>query len=357
MSNKLRLIVFPILLLAGYLLFWPVPIDPVSWQPPEPPTLTGEYEPNSVLAAIERLEVDDSFGPEDVAVDGEGRIYGGLDNGLLIRFDATGRNPEVFARTGGRPLGLHFDQAGNLIVADAYKGLLSVNAQGEITVLGTESDGVPFLFTDDLDIATDGTIYFTDASFRFDQKNYKLDAMEHRPNGRLLAYDPATRQTTTLLSDLYFANGVAISPDERFVLVNETWKYRVTRYWLAGEKKGTSDIFIDNLPGFPDGISCNDHNTFWLALASPRNPLIDKLGPKPFMRKVLTRLPKFVHPKPIRHGFVLGLDVQGQIVHNLQDPSGKQFAVITSVEQHENTLYLGSLEEHAIGRVAVPATP
>ena len=36
---------------------------------------------------------------------------------------------------------------------------------GEITVLSTEYEGVPFLLTDDLDIASDGMIYFSDASF------------------------------------------------------------------------------------------------------------------------------------------------------------------------------------------------
>lgn len=344
-------------LLAIWLIFlftWPVDVDPRAWQPSLSPPLEGQFKPNRSLKNIERLELKDGEGPEDIAVDSQGRIYGGLQDGRIIRFNKAGTSQQTFTNTGGRPLGLHFDHQDNLIVADAYKGLLSVDPQGQITVLATESNGVPFKFTNDLDIAEDGTIYFSDASFKFSQANYKKDALEHQPNGRFLAYDPGTKQTTTLIKDLYFANGVAISPDQSFVLVNETWNYRVLCYWLKGENKGQHKVFIDQLPGFPDGISSDGRGTFWLALASPRNPLIDNLAPYPFLRKVVQRLPQFMQPAPIKYAFVLGLDQNGNVIHNLQEPSGKPFSVITSVQAENGMLYFGSLEENAMGRIVAP---
>ena len=138
------------------------------------------------------------------------------------------------------------------------------------------------------------------------------------------------------------------------MLVNETTRYRVLRHWLNGPRRGTSDVLIDNLPGFPDGISSNGAGLYWLALVSPRNPLLDKLAPNPFMRKVITRLPELLQPAPERYAFVLGLDADGRIVHNLQNPSGQPFAIITSVEQVGTVLYLGSLEEPALARIAAP---
>ena len=65
--------------------------------------------------------------------------------------------------------------------------------------LATEADGVPFAFTDDLDIASDGRIYFSDASSKFHQPDYILDLLEARPHGRLLRYDPSTGKTEVLL--------------------------------------------------------------------------------------------------------------------------------------------------------------
>jgi sugar lactone lactonase YvrE len=336
-----------------YLLFWPVPIDPAAWTPPEAPALEGVYEPNNRLASAERLGKGACIGPEDVAIDDQGRIYSGMEDGRILRFQPDGSNPEVFADTGGVLLGLRFDAAGNLVVADCIKGLLSVDPKGLVTVLSTEQGGVPFKFTDDVDIAADGTIYFSDASFKFPAGQDITDLMEHRPNGRLLAYDPKTKTTRLVLDKLYFANGVAVSPDQSFVLVAETGMYRVKRYWLTGSRQGESDIFIENLPGFPDGISSNGKDTFWLALVSPRDPSVDELLPRPFVRKIIMRLPEAMMPAAKNYGFVLGLDNDGRVIHNLQDPSGS-YGQITNVVEYKGMLYLGSLVEDAIGRLPVP---
>ncbi len=353
---KGKRIVIYLLILIGliivYFLFWPVPIDPAAWTPPEAPALEGIYAPNSLLASVERLGEGEGVGPEDVAVDAQGRIYGGYEDGRIIRFGPDGGQPEVFSETGGRPLGLHFDAHDNLIVADAYAGLLSIAPDGTVTTLAHEADGLPFGLADDLDIARDGTIYFSDATSKFRLEDYMEDLLEHRPNGRLLAYDPATKVTAVLIGDLYFTNGVAVSPDQSFVLVNETEKYRVRRYWLAGPKKGQSDIFIENLPGFPDGISAG-REFFWLALVTPREPLLDSTLPRPFVRKMIARMPASLAPGAKRYAFVLGLDKDGNVVHNLQDPKGA-YAQITSVQEHEGILYFGSILEDAIGRLPVP---
>lgn len=336
-----------------YLVLPRSPIKPLAWTPPEAPPLAGAYEPNRRLAAIERLGSGSGLAPEDVAADAAGRIYGGMEDGRIVRLGADGSDPEVFADTGGRPLGLAFDAAGRLIVADAYRGLLSIAPDGTIRRLAVGADERRFRLTNDVDIAPDGTIYFTDASDRFSLDDYVMDLMEARPNGRLLAYDPRTGDVRTVLWPLYFANGVAVSADGTFVLVVETGRYRVLRQWIRGPRSGESEIFIDNLPGFPDGISSDGRGVFWLALVSPRNPLIDFLMPHPLMRKILARLPQRLQPGPKRYSFVLGLDRSGRVIHNLQDPSGG-FAQISSVERHGDDLYFGSLVEDAIGRLPAP---
>lgn len=352
-----RLVLIVLLLLAAgllYLLLWPVPISPAAWTPADAPALSGDYEKNSRLAGVQRLSLGPGFAPEDVAIDSENRIYAGVDDGRIMRLQADGTRPEVFANTQGRPLGMKFDSNGNLILADANKGLLSISPQGSINVLTTQADDVPFRCTNDLDIAANGTIYFTDASSKFPLSNYKADILEHQPNGRLLAYQPATKTTRVVLRDLRFANGVAISPDQTFVLVCETERYRLHRVWLDGPKKGQSEIFIDNLPGFPDGLSSNGKDKFWLALVTPRDATLDKLLPYPFLRKIVYRLPKFLQPAPKRYSFVLGLDPNGRVVENLQDGSPHCYAQIANVVEHQGTLCFGSIGESALGRFSLP---
>ena len=138
------------------------------------------------------------------------------------------------------------------------------------------------------------------------------------------------------------------------MLVVETWKYRVQRYWLTGPRQGEAEVFVDNLPGFPDGISSNGKDTFWITMVYPRNPLLDTtMLPNPFMRKLFARLPEAMQPAPKFYGLVLGLDMGGRVVHNLQDPAAS-YRGITSVQEHEGMLYLGSIQEDSIGRVPAP---
>lgn len=342
-----------LVVLAAYLLWWPVTIDPVAWEAPPAPKLEGAYAPNTALDDVERLYSGQLPGPEDITIDSQGRLYTGVVDGRILRMSAKGDAVETFANTGGRPLGMAWDAHGNLIVADALKGLLSVDRQGQVSVLATEAEGLPFRFTDDVDVAQDGTIYFTDASWKFHPPHYMADLMEGRGNGRLLAYDPKTKTARTLARDLHFANGVSISPCQSFVLVNETWKYRVLRYWLSGEKQGQWDVFIDNLPGFPDNVASNGSGLYWLALFTVRNRVADALAPHPFVRKVAWRLPQFLLPRAKPFSFVLGLSADGEVVHNLQGPAGR-LSPVTSVNEFDGYLYLGSVEDNAIGRVRVP---
>lgn len=349
----IALIVILLIPVLVYLLTWPVDIEPVAWDAPPAPPLEGAYAPNTYLDSIEPLLRGDVRGPEDVAMDTAGRLYTGVMDGRILRFNPDGTDAQTFADTGGRPLGMAWDAAGDLIVADAVKGLLSIDPQGTITTLATEAEGIPLGFTDDVDVAEDGTVYFTDASWRYHVPNYMADLMDGRGNGRFLAYDPATRQTRTLIRDLAFANGVAVSPDQTYVLINETWRYRILRYWLAGEKKGTWDVLVDNLPGFPDNLSSNGDDTFWVALFTTRNPMADLLAPYPFMRKVVWRLPQSFLPKAAPYSFVIGVDAAGVVVHNLQGPAGV-VAPITSVNEYGGMLYFGSVDDNAVGRIAAP---
>jgi sugar lactone lactonase YvrE len=214
----------------------------------------------------------------------------------------------------------------------------------------------------DLDIGADGTIYFTEASYKYPMSQFANDVLEHQPNGRLMALDPQTLKPRTLLRGIYFANGVAVSPDQSFVLVAETGRYRIRRYWLKEPKQGTQgmqgtdDTFIDNLPGFPDGISSNGTDKFWLALVTPRQELFDKMLPHPFLRKMVYRLPKAMHPAPERYSFVIAFDSHGRIVQNLQNGSPDCYAQIANVLEHNGKLYFGSIGEDTVGRFALLST-
>jgi sugar lactone lactonase YvrE len=342
-----------LVILVVIFLLQSAPIDPAAYTPPKAPALTGVLAPNHLLQKAELLARGKINGPEEVAVDSQGRVYGGTQNGKIMRLLPDGKL-EVFAETKGRPLGLQFDRNENLIVCDAYKGLLFIDPQGKIKVLATTAEGGPFKFTDALDISSDGIIYFTDASSKYQQDEYLYDLLESKPHGRFMSYDPATGRVKVLLKGLYFANGVALSQQEDFVLVNETYRYRTVRYWLKGPKAGTRELFTDNLPGFPDNISSNRKGTFWLALFTVRNDIMDKLHPYPFLKEQMSKLPKAFWPKAKPFGLVLALDETGKITQSLHEPTGKHLKEITSAREYGGYLYLGSLHNDRIGKYKLP---
>jgi sugar lactone lactonase YvrE len=250
-----------------YLLAWPVSIQPVMWTPPPMPALEGKYATNDKLKDVQRFGVGIGVGPEGIAVDAAGRIYAGYEDGRIVMFSANGNSYQALGKTSGRPLGLTFGPNGGLVIADAYQGLLHLGGGPEPKVLAAAADGVPFALTDDADnTRLDKNIYFTDAA-AYPLHRVLYEFVEHRGTGRLMQYNVERRETKVLMKDLLFANGVAVGPDDAYVLVNETAAYRVMRYWLKGEKAGSSEVFIDNLPGMPDNISYNDqHRRFWLEI-------------------------------------------------------------------------------------------
>ena len=341
------------LLALAYLFGRPAGIDPAAWDPPAPSGLAGPAGAGTALSRTERLAADLALGPEDLAFDRHGDRFSGNADGRVIRCPASGGPAEVYAQTGGRPLGLAFDARDRLLVADALRGLLAVRSGGAIAVLAEEEGGLPFRFTNGVATGPSGTVYFTDASWRRGTEEVYEEMLEHRPHGRLLRYDPATGSVARLLDGLHFANGVAVGPGEAYLLVAETFAYRVTRYWLDGPRAGQAETFIDNLPGFPDGISYSGDGVFWLALFAPRSALLDALMPWPSVRGLLARQPAWLRPGPVRYARVLGLDEDGRVLYDLRDPEGG-YAPISSARQHGDWLYLGSLTERGIGRVRVP---
>ena len=341
-------------LLAGlllYLLLWPVPINPVAWNAPVDRGLVDPFAPNRLLQAATGIRLGDYEGPEDATLGHDGSIYATTGQGEVIRIRQ--RRVEGFADTGGRPLGIEVDPDGNLVVANAYLGLQRIDRQGNVESLLSHIGDRP-VYPNNLAIASDGRIFFSEASSKFGAERFRgtynaslLDIMEHGGHGGLFVFDPATGSTDQLLDDLNYANGVAISEDDSFIVIAETSGYRVLKYFLTGERAGTHEVLLENLPGFPDNLKTGAGGRFWVGLAAPRNALLDKLSGRPWLRKVVQRLPAFLRPRAVPSSHVVAFDGDGQILMNLQDPEAR-FPTLTGVLETRRSLYLTTLFGHRL---------
>jgi sugar lactone lactonase YvrE len=326
-------------------------IRPVKLAATVPPPLEQRWEPvDTGIDEVELLPVPTGHAPEDVVVDALGRIVSGTEDGTLWSWppDARrGTTPEPLANTGGRPLGIEVDpRDGSLIVCDAYRGLLRVTGDGAITDLTARVGGRRILLCNNAAVAPDGVVYFSDSSVRFPVSHWRRDLMEHRPNGRILAYDPAARSTDVVATGLYFPNGVALTPDGSALLVCETVAHRLTRIDLPG---GEARVLCD-LPAYPDNMSSVGDGTYWIALASLRLPAAERLLPHPMLRRIVAVLPAAAQPQPNPHTIVALVDGDGTVLRTVHGPAGR-YPMLTGVRQHEETLWFATLTGNAIGRI------
>ncbi|MDG4827581.1 SMP-30/gluconolactonase/LRE family protein [Asanoa sp. WMMD1127] len=325
-------------------------IDPVVWRAPAPPPrarlrASRPPMPTPILRSVGAVG---AVGPEDVAVHPDGGLYTGVEDGRILRLPLAGGPPVEVADTGGRPLGVEVSSDGDLVVSDAYRGLLRVSpTSGAVEVL---ADG--FRLCDNAAVARDGTIYFSDSSQRHGLAHWRADILEHTGTGRLLRRSPSG-SVSVVLEGLQFANGVALAADESFVAVAETGAYRISRVWLTGPRAGDHDVLIDNLPGFPDNLSTGADGRIWIALATLRNPALDRLHAlPPALRRLVWSLPTALQPAPARTTWVMAVNGAGEVVADLQT-SDADYHMVTGVREHEGTLYLGSLVETSVAVVSL----
>jgi len=339
-----------------YLLLWPVPVDPLAWKAPTSEGYVGAVQKNNELKDLSFIDLNGETGPEEAAALKDGTLYVSAHSGKILKVDIETKSVSVFADPKGRVLGLEVANDGTLYGADAYRGLIKISQGGEITLLTDRSqNGQPLLYTNDLDLTSSGQIYFSDSSSKFSPKEIGgtlpaslLDIVEHRGLGRVLMFDPAKGETTEIVRNLNFANGVALSKDESYLLISETGSYRILKHWLKGEKNGQTEVLLSNLPGFPDNINDNPDGTFGVGLVSPRSRPLDLTSSSPFLRKVMMRLPEFIRPKPQRYGFAVRFTGEGKIIETLQDPQGAYAMVTGGLDIGDQTV-ITSLTEGRIG--------
>ncbi|MEO6020736.1 MAG: SMP-30/gluconolactonase/LRE family protein [Knoellia sp.] len=291
-------------------------------------------------------------GAEDVVVATHGPhagdVFTGTEDGLIWQVSPDGVRIRRVADTGGRPLGIEFAADGRLLVCDAHRGLLWIDVDsGAVEIIATGVNGIPMRFCNNAAIAVDGTIWFSDSSRRHSIQEWKADFIRVTRTGRLLRLEP-DGEPQVIVDDLAFANGVALSADESFVAVAETGARCVTRHHLVDDRAGTTDTFVGDLPGYPDNISRGSDGLIWVTIASPLDPMLERLFTLPLLvRRAVTRIPDRLQPAPKESVRVQAFDDDGELVHDLDVPA-LGYHMVTGVREHEGRVWLGSLHEPAI---------
>lgn len=337
-----------------------------------PPLEVPDAESKSVWALNDKFRdvnvigLGQVEGAEDVILDRRDNLYGGSRLGDIVRFFPPDyKRMEIYAHIGGAPLGMAFDREDNLYVCIGGMGLYRVTPDRKVEKATDETnrsfssvnDDSRLRLADDLDIADDGRIFFSEATMRYEMHDWPIDALEARGNGRIICYDPKTNKTHTVLYDLMFPNGVCIASDRQSFLFAETWRCTVKRYWFDGPKTGQVETVLENLPGYPDNINMSSDGAYWMSLVGMRNPALDLAWTMPgFRRRMAKRVPQdeWLYPN-LNTGCVLKFNEKGEVLETLWDLYATNHPQITSMREHKGYLYLGGLSNNRIGQYKLPS--
>lgn len=316
---------------------------------------------NDKLRDVEAIGLGEIEAPEDVLLDRHDNLFAGSRHGDIIRFFPPDyKRWEVYAHIGGQPLGMAFDRQDNLYVCIGGMGLYRITPERKVEKATDETnrswtsvtDDSRLRLADDLDIAEDGRIFFSEATVRYEMHEWPVDGLEARGNGRIICYDPNTNTTHTAVSGLKFPNGICIASDGQSILFAETFGCSVKRYWFDGPKKGKVEVVMENLPGYPDNINLASDGNYWLAMVGMRCPALDLAWRMPgFRKRMAKRVPvdEWLFPN-INTGCVVKFNEKGEVLESFWDLGGLHHPMITSMREHKGHLYLGGILNNRIGR-------
>ncbi|MFF0527880.1 ABC transporter permease [Nocardia amikacinitolerans] len=318
---------------------------------------------NDTMTAATPIGLGTIEGAEDCAVGPDGEIYCGDRRGWVWRFRAD--NPdegEIFARTGGFPLGHAWDRDGRLLVAVGGMGVYRLSPDGESEPVATKVSRSRFSLlddsglraVDDLDVAPDGSIYVSDFSTRTNAAEYLVELVESRPNGRVVRIDP-DGSTEVVVSNSVFPNGVCTAHDGQSILIASTGLCRVDRLWIAGPKQGQLEPVLENLPGNPDNLNRSSDGNYWLPFVSMRTPMSDLLNRYPAVRRRMTQevpLDSWVVPQ-LNVSCVMKFSDRGEILQVLWDSTLAAHPMVTAVKERAGQLYLCGVSNNRIGRLTL----
>ncbi|MGD9862685.1 MAG: ABC transporter permease [Pseudodonghicola sp.] len=333
--------------------------------PPPQETAADSGSPfalNDKLRRVETIGLGEIESPEDVVLDSDDNLYCGNRHGDIVRFLAPDyKEQEVYAHIGGQPLGMAMTREGMLYVCVGGMGLYRVTPARQVEKVTDETnrsllsiiDDSRLRLADDLDIAPDGRIFFSEATVRYEMHEWPTDSLEARGNGRIICYDPRNGKTTTCLRNLVFPNGIVMASDGQSILFAESWACRISRYWFDGPKAGQVERVIDDLPGYPDNLNRASDGNYWLAIMGMRNPVFDLAMRKPaFRRRMSKKLPgdEWLAPN-LNTGCIVKISESGEVLDVMWDLGGMNHPMITSMREHRGQLYIGGIHNNRIGRL------
>ena len=191
--------------------------------------------------------------PECVAIDRDGNVWAGGEAGQVYQIDASGAVKTV-AVLGGFNAGMAFSPLDHaLYVCNAKLGVFRVEADGLHSLVAAEADGQTIVCPNYPVFDRRGRLYVSDSG-KWKERSGFLLRFDERGYGRVIG------------GPFGYANGLALSGDERQLFMVESDTDRVYRFDISGDGQlGPAQIYADSVGRLPDGLALDDAGNLYVA--------------------------------------------------------------------------------------------
>jgi gluconolactonase len=199
-------------------------------------------------------------------------LWSDIPNNRIMRWLEEDGHVSVFRGSSNFSNGNTRDRQGRLVTCEHdARRVTRTEFDGSITVLMDRFDGRPLNAPNDIVVASDDAIWFTDPGYGIDGPYEGHTAQAELPR-HVYRLDPASGQATVVADDFVRPNGLAFSPDERRLYVVDTGithggPSHIRVFDVDGAKLRNGRVFTEDFaPGFTDGMRTDADGNVWCSM-------------------------------------------------------------------------------------------
>jgi gluconolactonase len=253
----------------------PLPLGPLPntrYPSPDIEVFDNRF-PRQGNAAVERIATGFRWAEGPVYITaGRYLLWSDIPNNRIMRWLEDDGHVSVFRTMSHHSNGNTVDREGRLVTCEHdTRRVTRTNHDGTVDVLLDRYEGKRLNAPNDIVVARDGAIWFTDPGYGIDGP-YEGHAAEFELPCNVYRLDPSTGRASVVADDFVRPNGLAFSPDERTLYVVDTGithggPSHIRAFDVADGRLSNGRIFTEDFaPGMTDGIRVDKGGNVWCSM-------------------------------------------------------------------------------------------
>ncbi len=259
----------------------PMPLGPLPggrYPDPHVESLDKRFKGSAGTMAVERIATGFRWAEGPVYFPaGRYVLFSDIPNNRIMRYCEDDGHLSVFRRPSMNSNGNTIDREGRLISCEhSGRRVTRTELDGSITIIADKYNGKKLNSPNDVVVASNGSIWFTDPKYGIGGNYEGVQAPQEQEKHNVYRVDPKSGDIKVVVDDFVEPNGITLSPDEKKLYIIDTGltdgpdnpaHIRVFDVDIDSGKVSNGKVFADNFrPGFTDGMRCDTDGNVWCSM-------------------------------------------------------------------------------------------